>query len=218
MTWAVSWSALQDTRKEYKETANSSPTFTVTSATKSPSSRAVISRRVQHARAGIAPPFATALGMVSAMVGGNLVPQSSSPVMDAENQRLLAKTKTSTFARDRSGASTASTTAMAMAASAIPTTPAANTISSPPRASRISSIASASTAGPATSLLLGAKGSRADSTAASASVPSRAVGNLGKEVGRKEMLDTTAMHFDAGRALNGFGFVTSDLGGVDRAR
>ena len=29
-----------------------------------------------------------------------------------------------------------------------------------------------------------------------------------KEVGRKEMLDTTAVHFDRGHALNGFGWVT----------
>ena len=39
--------------------------------------------------------------------------------------------------------------------------------------------------------------------------PIESVGNLGKEAGRKEMMDTTAMHFDTGRALNGFGFVTS---------
>jgi hypothetical protein len=39
--------------------------------------------------------------------------------------------------------------------------------------------------------------------------PIESVGNLGKDAGRKEMMDTTAMHFDTGRALNGFGFVTS---------
>lgn len=39
--------------------------------------------------------------------------------------------------------------------------------------------------------------------------PIESVGNLGKEVGRREMMETTAMHFDTGRALNGFGFVTS---------
>ena len=38
--------------------------------------------------------------------------------------------------------------------------------------------------------------------------PIEAVGNLGKEAGRKEMMDTTAMHFDQGHALNGFGWVT----------
>jgi len=38
--------------------------------------------------------------------------------------------------------------------------------------------------------------------------PIETVGNLGKEVGRKEMMDTTAMHFDQGYALNGFGWVT----------
>ena len=38
--------------------------------------------------------------------------------------------------------------------------------------------------------------------------PIETVGNLGVERGRKEMMDTTAMHFDTGHALNGFGFVT----------
>jgi hypothetical protein len=39
--------------------------------------------------------------------------------------------------------------------------------------------------------------------------PIEAVGNLGTTIGRKEMMDTTAMHFDSGCALNGFGFVTA---------
>ena len=38
--------------------------------------------------------------------------------------------------------------------------------------------------------------------------PIETVGNLGLERGRKEMMDTTAMHFDTGHALNGFGWVT----------
>jgi len=38
--------------------------------------------------------------------------------------------------------------------------------------------------------------------------PIETVGNLGVEAGRKEMMDTTAMHFDQGHALNGFGWVT----------
>ena len=38
--------------------------------------------------------------------------------------------------------------------------------------------------------------------------PIEAVGNLGREAGRREMMDTTAMHFDRGHALNGFGWVT----------
>jgi hypothetical protein len=38
--------------------------------------------------------------------------------------------------------------------------------------------------------------------------PIESVGNLGKERGRKEMMDTTAIHFDTGHALNGFGWVT----------
>ena len=38
--------------------------------------------------------------------------------------------------------------------------------------------------------------------------PIETVGNLGEKVGRNEMMATTAMHFDQGHALNGFGFVT----------
>ncbi len=38
--------------------------------------------------------------------------------------------------------------------------------------------------------------------------PIETVGNLGLEAGRREMMATTAMHFDRGHALNGFGFVT----------
>jgi hypothetical protein len=38
--------------------------------------------------------------------------------------------------------------------------------------------------------------------------PIETVGNLGEGVGRKEMMDTTAMHFDQGCTLNGFGWVT----------
>ena len=38
--------------------------------------------------------------------------------------------------------------------------------------------------------------------------PIETVGNLGKEAGRAEMMATTAMHFDEGHALNGFGWVT----------
>ena len=38
--------------------------------------------------------------------------------------------------------------------------------------------------------------------------PIETVQDLGEAVGRKEMMDTTAMHFDQGHTLNGFGWVT----------
>ncbi len=38
--------------------------------------------------------------------------------------------------------------------------------------------------------------------------PIETVGNLGEQNGRNEMMATTAMHFDQGYALNGFGWVT----------
>jgi hypothetical protein len=39
--------------------------------------------------------------------------------------------------------------------------------------------------------------------------PIETVGNLGESAGRKEMMATTAMHFDQGHALNGFAWVTA---------
>jgi hypothetical protein len=39
--------------------------------------------------------------------------------------------------------------------------------------------------------------------------PIETVGNLGEQAGRQEMMATTAMHFDSGYALNGFGWVTA---------
>ena len=39
--------------------------------------------------------------------------------------------------------------------------------------------------------------------------PIEAVGNLGTVAGRREMLDTTAVHFDSGHARNNFGWVTA---------
>ena len=39
--------------------------------------------------------------------------------------------------------------------------------------------------------------------------PIESVGNLGAIAGRREMMDTTAIHFNRGHALNGFGFVTA---------
>ena len=38
--------------------------------------------------------------------------------------------------------------------------------------------------------------------------PIETVGNLGRDAGRNEMMATTAMHFDQGHTLNGFGWVT----------
>ena len=38
--------------------------------------------------------------------------------------------------------------------------------------------------------------------------PIETVGRLGLDAGRKDMMATTAMHFDTGHGLNGFGFVT----------
>jgi hypothetical protein len=82
------------------------------------------------------------------------------------NNTFSPATRAFTFARDKSGASTPSTTATETAVSAIRTIPAASTISSPHKARAISSIAFVSMGGHATSSLPDATALTADSTAA----------------------------------------------------
>ena len=99
--------------------------------------------------------------------------------------------------------------AMAMAASAIPTTPAANTTCKPAQGKdgfhrlRVPRWLDLRLSYRAADGFQGGFNSRLGVG------PIETVGNLGTTAGRKEMMDTTAMHFDGGQALNGFGWVTS---------
>ena len=129
MTWAISWLALHDSRQQYKDARRLLASY-----------HDKYGDEITFIPGGyFAPMFDTrehnrttihkALQLVSNMVGKDIVRSAwSRDLWMRRTSDSLPPTRAFMSARARSGASTASTTAMATAASAIPTTPVASTI------------------------------------------------------------------------------------------
>ena len=209
MTWAISWLALQDTRAEYKEARRLLASF--------------------HDRFGdeitfipggyFAPMYDTrehnrvtidkSLGMIGAMVGGGYRPQCLvAGFMDAENQRLLASDQGIHVCQGQ-----------IWSQHGVDHGDGDGGISYPYYPSREHYLKPAQ--GPADFIdCVCLDGWTCDFLAARREAfvggfnsrmgvgPIETVGDLGQEVGRKEMMDTTAVHFDGGVKRNGFGWVT----------
>jgi hypothetical protein len=210
MTWAISWLALHDDRKEYQEARRLLASY--------------------HDRYGdevtfipggyFAPMFDSresnrqtihkALGMASAMVGGGYRPQSLvAGYMDAENQRLLAADEGIHVCQGQIWSQHGIDNGDGDGGICYPYYPSREHYLKPAQ-------------GPAdfidcvcldgwTCDFLAARreGFQGGFNSRLGVGPIETVGNLGVVAGRKEMMDTTAMHFDSGTAHNGFGFVTS---------
>lgn len=210
MTWAISWLALHDDRDQYKEARKLLAEF-----------HARFNDEITFIPGGyFAPMFDTrehnrqtihtALGMISSMVGNKYRPQSVvAGFLDAENQRLLAADEGIHVCQ-----------AQIWSQHGIDNGDGDGGICYPYYPSREHYLKPAQ--GPAdfidcvcldgwTCDFLTARrqGFEGEFNSRLGVGPIESVGNLGKEAGRKEMMDTTAIHFDRGQAVNGFGFVTS---------
>ena len=209
MTWAVSWLALQDTRAEYQEARRLLASF--------------------HDRYGdeitfipggyFAPMYDTrehnrvtidkSLALISSMVGGGYRPQCLvAGFMDAENQRLLATDQGIHVCQGQIWSQHGIDHGDGDGGICYPYYPSREHYLKPAQ-------------GPAdfidcvcldgwTCDFLAARreGFKNGFNSRMGVGPIETVGDLGQTVGRKEMLDTTAVHFDSGLALNGFGWVT----------
>lgn len=210
MTWAISWLALHDDRKEYQEARRLLASY--------------------HDRYGdeitfipggyFAPMYDTrernrqtihkALGMVSEMVGGGYRPQCLvAGFMDAENQRLLAADEGIHVCQGQIWSQHGIDNGDGDGGICYPYYPSREHYLKPAQ-------------GPAdfidcvcldgwTCDFLAARreGFQGGFNSRMGVGPIETVGNLGAVVGRKEMMDTTAMHFDDGQTRNGFGWVTA---------
>ena len=210
MTWAISWLALIDTRKEYQEARKLLASF--------------------HDRYGdeitfipggyFAPMYDTrqnnqqtihkALGLISAMVGGGYRPQCIvAGFMDADSQRFLATEEGIHVCQGQIWSQHGIDNGDGDGGICYPYYPSREHYLKPAQ-------------GPAdfidcvcldgwTCDFLSARreGFQGGFNSRMGVGPIETVGNLGQTVGRKEMMDTTAMHFDRGHALNGFGWVTA---------
>jgi hypothetical protein len=210
MTWAISWLALGDTRKEYQE------------------ARRLLAE--YHHRYGdevtfipggyFAPMYDTrehnrktihqALQMVSKMVGGDYRPQSLvAGFMDAENQRHLAEDEGIHVCQGQIWSQHAIDNGDGDGGICYPYYPSREHYLKPAQG-KADFIDCVCLDGWTCDFLAARRdGFKGGFNSRMGVGPIETVGNLGTTVGRKEMMDTTAMHFDTGHALNGFGFVTS---------
>jgi uncharacterized protein DUF3863/uncharacterized protein DUF3864 len=209
MTWAVSWLALRDDRQQYKEVRRllaeyhdkygDEVTFIPGGYFSPMYDTRENNRRTIH----------EGLRMVSQMVGGGYRPQSVvAGFMDAENQRWLANDEGIHVCQGQIWSQHGIDNGDGDGGICYPYYPSREHYLKPSQ-------------GPAdfidcvcldgwTCDFLAARreGFQGGFNSRMGLGPIETVGNLGAAVGRSEMMDTTAMHFDTGYAMNGFGFVT----------
>lgn len=209
MTWAISWLALDDTRKEYQEARRLLASYHDRygdEITFIPGGYfAPMYDTREHNRATIH----TALGMITEMVGGRYRPECLvAGYMDAENQRLLAADEGIHVCQGQIWSQHGIDNGDGDGGICYPYYPSREHYLKPAQ-------------GPAdfidcvcldgwTCDFLTARrdGFQGGFNSRLGVGPIESVGNMGVVAGRKEMMDTTAMHFDTGYALNGFGWVT----------
>lgn len=210
MTWAISWLALHDKRKEYQE------------------ARRLLAQ--YHDRYGdevtfipggyFAPMFDTrehnratiheALKLVSNMVGGAYRPQCLvAGFMDAENQRHLAEDEGIHVCQGQIWSQHAIDNGDGDGGICYPYYPSREHYLKPAQG-KADFIDCVCLDGWTCDFLTARRdGFKGGFNSRLGVGPIESVGNLGVKAGRKEMMDSTAIHFDTGVGLNGFGFVTS---------
>lgn len=210
MTWAVSWLALNDDRQEYKDIRRLLASY--------------------HDRYGdeitfipggyFAPMYDTrehnretihgALGLVSKMVGGGYRPQCIvAGFMDAENQRLLAEDEGIHVCQGQIWSQHGIDHGDGDGGISYPYYPSREHYLKPAQG-KSDFIDCVCLDGWTCDFLparLEGLGEHYNSRLGVG--PIESVGNMGTVAGRKEMMDTTAIHFDTGYALNDFGWVTA---------
>ncbi len=210
MTWAVSWLALHDTRDEFREARRLLASFHDRYGDEITFIPGGYFAPMYDTRENIRQTIHKALGRIGAMVGDNYRPQCIvAGFMDAENQRLLA-----------SGEGIHVCQGQIWSQHGIDYGDGDGGICYPYYPSREHYLKPAQ--GPADFIdcvcldgwTCDFLASRRDGFSGGFNSrlgvgPIETVGNLGSVAGHKEMMDTTAMHFDRGYALNSFAWVTA---------
>ena len=210
MTWAISWLALHDTRKEYQEARRLLAEYHDRygdEVTFIPGGYfAPMYDTRDHNRATIR----EALRMVSEIVGGKYRPECLvAGFMDAENQRHLAEDEGIHVCQGQIWSQHSIDNGDGDGGICYPYYPSREHYLKPAQG-KADFIDCVCLDGWTCDFLAARReGFKGGFNSRMGVGPIETVGNLGTTVGRKEMMDTTAIHFDRGRALNGFGFVTS---------
>lgn len=210
MTWAVSWLALNDTRKEYVEARRLLASYHDRFGDEITFIPGGYFAPMYNSRRQIQATIHQALHLVSKMVGNNYRPQSLiAGFMDAENQRLLAAEEGIHVCQGQVWSQHGIDYGDGDGGICYPYYPSRQHYLKPAQ-------------GPAdfidcvcldgwTCDFLAARrdGFQGGFNSRMGVGPIETVGDLGIQPGRHEMLATTAMHFDRGYALNSFAWVTA---------
>ena len=209
MTWAISWLALNDSRKEFQEARHLLASYHDhgDEITFIPGGYfAPMYDTREHIRETIH----KALGLVSGMVGGGYRPQCLvAGFMDAENQRLLAAEEGIHVCQGQIWSQHGIDNGDGDGGICYPYYPSREHYLKPAQGAT-DFVDCVCLDGWTCDFLSARRDGFKDGFNSRLGVgPIETVGNLGTVAGRKEMMDTTATHFDRGHDLNGFGWVTA---------
>jgi hypothetical protein len=210
MTWAISWLALRDQRKEYQEARRLLAEYHDRCGDEITFIPGGYFAPMYDTREHIRQTMHDALGMISGMVGGGYRPECVvAGFMDAENQRLLASDEGIHVCQGEIWSQHSIDNGDGDGGICYPYFPSREHYLKP--AQGAADFVDCVCLDGWTCDFLSARrnGFEGGFNSRMGVGPIETVGNLGTAVGRKEMIDTTAMHFDRGHALNGFGWVTA---------
>ncbi|MFT4113913.1 DUF3863 domain-containing protein [Silvibacterium sp.] len=209
MTWAISWLALQDTRAEYKEARkllasyhdryDDEITFIPGGYFAPMYNTREENRRTIH----------EALGQITQMVGGGYRPQSLiAGFLDAQNQYWLAQDEGIHVCQGQIWSQHGIDHGDGDGGICYPYYPSREHYLKPAQ-SKADFVDCVCLDGWTCDFLAARReGFNGGFNSRMGVGPIETVQDLGRELGRREMMDTTAVHFDRGYALNGFGWVT----------
>ncbi len=211
MTWAISWLALNDSRQEYQEARKLLASYHDRYGDEITYIPGGYFAPMYNTRSQIRENLHSALQMITTMVGGGYRPESIvAGFMDAENQRLLAAEEGIHVCQGQIWSQHGIDEGDGDGGICYPYFPSREHYLKPAQTSADFIDCVCLDGWTCDFLSARRQGFEGGFNSRMGVGPIETVGNpkLGTIGGRKEMLDTSAMHFDQGHALNGFGWVT----------
>jgi uncharacterized protein DUF3863/uncharacterized protein DUF3864 len=209
MTWAISWLALNDMRQEYKDARRLLASYHDQCGDEITFIPGGYFAPMFDTREHIGQTIHEALQLISAMVGNGYRPQCLvAGFMDAENQRSLASEEGIHVCQGQIWSQHGIDNGDGDGGICYPYYPSREHYLKPAQGAADFIDCVCLDGWTCDFLTARRNGFEGGFNSRMGVGPIETVGNLGKEVGRREMMATTAMHFDRGQALNGFGWVT----------
>lgn len=210
MTWGLTWLALTDQRQQYKEVRRLLAQYHDRYGDEVTFNPGGYFAPMYNTRESIRRNIHEALKLLSGMVGGGYRPQGIvAGFMDAENQRLLAGDEGIHVCQGQIWSQHAIDNGDGDGGISYPYYPSREHYLKPAQGKNDFIDCVCLDGWTCDFLAARRNGFEGGFNSRMGVGPIETVGNLGPERGRREMLDTTATHFDTGFRLNGFAWVTA---------